>query len=81
MIGAEKILARMGIGPDAFAGRSALITGAAQGIGEGIARLLAGRGARVALVARVAGHWGSFHKARLAVDRIVVVNLNSRDCP
>src|SRR5262245_34955700 len=45
----------MGIGPAAFAGRCALVTGAAQGIGEGIARLLAARGARVALVDRLPG--------------------------
>ncbi|MFE7506968.1 SDR family NAD(P)-dependent oxidoreductase [Promicromonospora sp. NPDC057488] len=37
---------------DQFAGRTAFVTGAGSGIGSDIARLLAGRGANVALVSR-----------------------------
>ena len=38
-----------------FTGRTAIVTGAAQGIGAGIARLLAARGARV-VVADINAH-------------------------
>jgi class 3 adenylate cyclase/NAD(P)-dependent dehydrogenase (short-subunit alcohol dehydrogenase family) len=46
----EQLLDAMGVAADAFSGRTALITGAARGIGAATARLLAGRGCRVALV-------------------------------
>jgi NAD(P)-dependent dehydrogenase (short-subunit alcohol dehydrogenase family) len=39
-------------GPDAFAGRRILITGAGRGIGAVTAKLLAGRGARIAILDR-----------------------------
>ncbi len=43
--------------PDPFSlqGRSALVTGAGRGLGRGMAQALAGRGARVVLVARSSG--------------------------
>ena len=42
----------IGIHPDRFAGKIALVTGAAQGIGRDVALRIAAEGARVALVDR-----------------------------
>ena len=80
------ILERMGVPPDAFSGQVAFITGAAQGIGEAVARLLASRGARVAIVDQApfgqqiaaeicsAGGVGTFHRCDVA-DEVAFVDV------
>ncbi len=57
--------------PEAFAGKTAIVTGASRGIGSRIARALAREGARVALVARTRADLTKL-AAEIAFDSFVV---------